>query len=93
MSKVKKYSIDPFPAMKKINHKSYFLKGVIMFLNVLSSLPFNCTTASYELPKHEVLRTVSETTTGNEICFSNINSLLAYTVSGKRVPCFRDNRF
>ena len=81
MSKVKKSSIDPFLAMKKINHKFYFLKVAIMFLNVLSSLPYKCcTTAANELPKFEVLRTVSETTSGGEICFSNINSLLAYTV-------------
>jgi hypothetical protein len=79
MSKEKKSSIDPFPAMKKRNHKFYFLKGVIMFSNVLSSLPYKCKSAAYELPKYEVLRTVSDTTSKNEICVSNINSLLAYT--------------
>ena len=50
-----------------------------MFLNVLSSLPYKCKTAAYELPKYEVLRTVSETTTGHEVCVSNIKSLLTYT--------------
>jgi hypothetical protein len=73
MGKDKKSTLVPFPALKKINHKSYFLKGVIMFLNVLSSLPSKCTTAAYKLSKYEVLRTVSETTTtGHEICVSNI---------------------
>jgi hypothetical protein len=92
MSKVNKSSIDPFPAMKKINHKSYFLKGVIMFLNVLSSLPYECTTAAFELPKYEVLRSVSDTTSGTEICVANINSLLAYTVYGSpSKSCWLDN--
>ena len=78
--------------MKKISHKSYFLKGVIVFLNVLSSLPYKCTTAAYELPKFEVLRRVSDTTSGSEIRFSNINSLLAYTVYGKPdKSCWLDN--
>ena len=63
-----------------------------MFLNVLSSLPYQCTTAANELPKFEVLRTVSETTSGGEICFSNINSLLDYTVYGKpSQSCWLDN--
>ena len=92
MSEVKKSSIDPFPAMKKIKHKSYFLKGVIMFLNVLSSLPYKCNTAAYELPKYEVLRTSSDTTSKNEICVSNIKSLLAYTVYGTpSKSCWLDN--
>ena len=92
MSKVTKSSIGPLPALKKIDHKFYFLKGVIMFLNVLSVLPYQCTTAANELPKFEVLRTVSETTSGGEICFSNINSLLDYTVYGKpSQSCWLDN--
>jgi hypothetical protein len=92
MSEVKKSSIDPFPAMKKIKHKSFFLKGVIMFLNVLSSLPYKCNTAAYELPKYEVLRTSSDTTSKNEICVSNIKSLLAYTVYGTpSKSCWLDN--
>ena len=62
-----------------------------MFLNVLSSLPSKCTTAAYELPKYEVLRTVSETKTGNEICDSNIKSLLAYTISKQDKSCWLDN--
>ena len=78
LSDVRKSSNVQFPAMKKINHKSYFLKGVIMFLNVLSSTLEN---SSYELPKHEVLRI--DTTSGWEISFSNINSLLAYTSYSK----------
>jgi len=92
MSEVKKSSIDPFPAMKKIKHKSFFLKGVIMFLNVLSSLPYKCNTAAYELPKYEVLRTSSDTTSKNEICVTNIKSLLAYTVYGTpSKSCWLDN--
>jgi hypothetical protein len=63
-----------------------------MFLNVLSSLPYKCKTAAYELPKYEVLRTVSDTTSKNEICVSNINSLLAYTVYGTpSKSCWLDN--
>ncbi len=62
-----------------------------MFLNVLSSLPYECMTTAYELPKYEVLRTVSETTTGNEICVSNVKSLLAYTVSKHDKSCWLDN--
>ena len=50
-----------------------------MFLNVLSSLS---TTASYELPKYEILRSASETTSGCEIIFKHINSLLDYTTYG-----------
>ena len=62
-----------------------------MFLNVLSSFPYKCKTAAYELPKYEVLRTVSETKTGNEICDSNIKSLLAYTISKQDKSCWLDN--
>ena len=63
-----------------------------MFLNVLSVLPYQCKTAANELPKFEVLWTVSETTSGGEICFSNINSLLDYTVYGKpSQSCWLDN--
>jgi hypothetical protein len=91
MGKVRKNNLVQFHAMKKINHKSYFLKGVIMFLNVLSSLPSKCTTAAYELPKYEVLRTVSEIISGNEICVSNIKSLLAYTISIQDKSCWLDN--
>ena len=92
LSKVTKSSIGPLPALKKIDHKFYFLKGVIMFLNVLSVLPYQCKTAANELPQFEVLRTVSETTSGGEICFSNINSLLDYTVYGKpSQSCWLDN--
>jgi hypothetical protein len=91
MGKVTKTSLVQFPAMKKINHKTYFLKGVIMFLNVLSSLPSNCMTAAYELLKYEVLRSVSETISGNEICVSNIKSLLAYTISIQDKSCWLDN--
>ena len=44
------------------------------------------------MPKFEVLRKVSDTTSGSEICFSNINSLLAYTVYGKPdKSCWKDN--
>ena len=57
-----------------------------MFLNVLE-----CATASYELPKYEVLRSISETTTGNEICVSNIKGLLAYTVGKHDKSCWLDN--
>ncbi len=59
-----------------------------MFLNVLN---YECTTAAYEFPKYEVLRTVSETTSGNEICVSNINSLLAHTISIQDKSCWLDN--
>ena len=62
-----------------------------MFLNVLFSLPSKCTTAAYELPKYEVLRSVSETTTGHEICVSNIKSLLAYTISTHDKSSWLDN--
>jgi hypothetical protein len=62
-----------------------------MFLNILSSAPSKFTTAAYELPKHEVLRTVSATTTGNEICVSNIKSLLAYTISKQDKSSWLDN--
>ena len=81
LSNVRKSSIVQFPAMKKINYKSYFLKGVIMFLNVLSSWPSRWKFASYNLPKEEVLRV--DTTSGVEMSFSNINSLLAYTPKSK----------
>jgi len=81
MSEVQKSSNIEFPAMKKINHRTYFLKGVIMFLNVLSSLS---TTASYELPKYEILRSASETTSGCEIIFKHINSLLEYSAKSKQ---------
>ena len=91
MGKVKKTSLFQFPAMKKINHKTYFLKGVIMFLNVLSCLPDKCTSAAYELSKNEILRTVSETISGNEICVSNIKSLLAYTTTIQDKSCWLDN--
>ena len=48
-------------------------------------------TAAYEFPKYEVLRTVSETTTGTEICVSNIKSLLAYTIYIQDKSCWLDN--
>jgi hypothetical protein len=67
------------------------LKGVIIFLNVLSCLPDKCTSAAYELSKYEVLRTVSETISGNEICVSNIKSLLVYTTSIQDKSCWLDN--
>jgi len=82
MSQVKKSSNIEFPAMQKIDHKPYFLKGVIMFLNVLSSSL--STTASYELPKYEVLRSAAETTSGCEISFKHINSLLDYSDNPKK---------
>jgi hypothetical protein len=89
MSEVQKSSNIEFPAMKKINHRTYFLKGVIMFLNVLSSLS---TTASYELPKYEILRSASETTSGCEIIFKHINSLLEYAAKSKQISssCWLD---
>ena len=52
-----------------------------MFLNVLSSWPSRWKFASYNLPKEEVLRV--DTTSGVEMSFSNINSLLAYTPKSK----------
>jgi hypothetical protein len=82
MSEVKKNSNVKFPATKKINQKTYYLKGVIMFLNVLSSSL--STTASYELPKYEVLRSAAETTSGCEISFKHINSLLEYSDNPKK---------
>ncbi len=76
MGKVTKNNSLQFPAIKTIDHKTYYLKGVIMFLSVLN---YYCRTAEYEFQKYEVLRAVSETSSGNEICVSNIKSLLAYT--------------
>jgi hypothetical protein len=88
MGKVTKNNSVQFPAIKKIDHKTYYLKGVIMFLNVMN---YYCRTAEYEFTKYEVLRAVSETSSGNEICVSNIKSLLAYTISIQDKSCWLDN--
>ena len=88
MGKVTKNNSVKFPAIKKIDHKTCYLKGVIMFLSVLNHY---CRTAEYEFQKYEVLRAVSETSSGNEICVSNIKSLLAYTTSVQDKSCWLDN--
>ena len=88
MGKVTKNNSLQFPAIKKIDHKTYYLKGVIMFLSVLNHY---CRTAEYEFQKYEVLRAASETTSGNEICVSNIKGLLAYTISIQDKSCWLDN--
>jgi hypothetical protein len=74
MSTVSKAEIE-FPAIRKIQNKTYYLKGVTMFLNLL--IPY-CET-SLKLPETDSLRT--DSASGVEILRSNIDSLLAYTVN------------
>jgi hypothetical protein len=81
----KSRNID-FPSIKKINNQSYFLKGVIMFLNLLSTAKTK-SKLSFSIPEDEVLRVESAS---GEICYSNITSLLAYTATKKSVACWLD---
>ena len=81
----KSRNID-FPSIKKINNQSYFLKGVIMFLNLLSTAKTKIK-LSFSIPEDEVLRVESAS---GEICYSNISSLLAYTATKKSYACWLD---
>jgi hypothetical protein len=73
LSIVSKSSDIEFPAMMKINRKSYYLKGVIMFMN-LSSYNLQM---SYALQEQEIIRT--DSASGADIRFSSITSLLLYS--------------
>ena len=77
-SAVSKAKVIEFPAIKKIDHQSFYLKGVIMSLNLLSTT--SGVNGRFVFPDTEIIRYGAV----GEIKYSDINSLLAFTTNRKR---------